>query len=223
MTRYVIGPDVAIRLAQDQAVIRGDHQILAPVPATSPTSWHAAIGHEQIPQACLVVSFRTLLLSVAAMSAEPAPNKQFYSIRPARRRAPATARCADKAAPSPGGSTITPGNAPPRTYPLALRCRTGLEPGDARVPRLTADARFLALPDSAWGVQEAQRASARASPLVSGPIGHASRWTVTARAATAAAAHGHGIGDGGRGDRAGQVASWHQAVEEVRHDQNPQL
>jgi predicted nucleic acid-binding protein len=30
MTRYVIGPDVAIRLAQDQTVIRGDHQILAP-------------------------------------------------------------------------------------------------------------------------------------------------------------------------------------------------
>jgi len=30
MTRYVIGPDVAIRLAYDQAVIRGGHQILAP-------------------------------------------------------------------------------------------------------------------------------------------------------------------------------------------------
>jgi predicted nucleic acid-binding protein len=30
MTRYVIGPDVAIRLAQDETVIRGDHQILAP-------------------------------------------------------------------------------------------------------------------------------------------------------------------------------------------------
>jgi predicted nucleic acid-binding protein len=30
MTRYVIGPDVAIRLAHDQAVIRVDHQILAP-------------------------------------------------------------------------------------------------------------------------------------------------------------------------------------------------
>jgi hypothetical protein len=30
MPRYVIGPDVAIRLAQDQAVIRGGHQILAP-------------------------------------------------------------------------------------------------------------------------------------------------------------------------------------------------
>ncbi len=30
MTRYVIGPDVAIRLARDRAVIRGDHQILAP-------------------------------------------------------------------------------------------------------------------------------------------------------------------------------------------------
>jgi predicted nucleic acid-binding protein len=30
LTRYVIGPDVAIRLAQDEAVIRGDHQILAP-------------------------------------------------------------------------------------------------------------------------------------------------------------------------------------------------
>jgi len=31
MTRYVIGPDVAIRLAQDRAVIRGGHQLLAPV------------------------------------------------------------------------------------------------------------------------------------------------------------------------------------------------
>ena len=30
MTRYVIGPDVAIRLARDQAVIRGGHQLLAP-------------------------------------------------------------------------------------------------------------------------------------------------------------------------------------------------
>jgi len=30
MTRYVIGPDVAIRLAQEQAVIRDEHQLLAP-------------------------------------------------------------------------------------------------------------------------------------------------------------------------------------------------
>jgi hypothetical protein len=30
MTRYVIGPDVAVRLARDQAVIGGGHQILAP-------------------------------------------------------------------------------------------------------------------------------------------------------------------------------------------------
>src|SRR5215468_7682205 len=30
MTRYVIGPDVAIRLARDEAVIGGGHQILAP-------------------------------------------------------------------------------------------------------------------------------------------------------------------------------------------------
>jgi predicted nucleic acid-binding protein len=30
MTRYVIGPDVAIRLARDEAVIRREHQILAP-------------------------------------------------------------------------------------------------------------------------------------------------------------------------------------------------
>ena len=30
MTRYVIGPDVAIRLAQDRAEIRGEHQLLAP-------------------------------------------------------------------------------------------------------------------------------------------------------------------------------------------------
>jgi hypothetical protein len=28
MTRYVIGPDVAVRLAHDQIVIRGDHQVL---------------------------------------------------------------------------------------------------------------------------------------------------------------------------------------------------
>jgi len=31
--------------------------------ATGPTSWHAAIGHEQILRACLVVSFRALFLS----------------------------------------------------------------------------------------------------------------------------------------------------------------
>ncbi|MGO8956676.1 MAG: hypothetical protein ACLQFR_04800 [Streptosporangiaceae bacterium] len=30
MTRYVIGPDVAMQLAQDETLIRGDHQILAP-------------------------------------------------------------------------------------------------------------------------------------------------------------------------------------------------
>jgi predicted nucleic acid-binding protein len=30
MTRYVIGPDVALRLAHDQVVIRAEHQILAP-------------------------------------------------------------------------------------------------------------------------------------------------------------------------------------------------
>ena len=30
MTRYVIGPDVALRLAQDEAVIRAGHHILAP-------------------------------------------------------------------------------------------------------------------------------------------------------------------------------------------------
>jgi predicted nucleic acid-binding protein len=30
MTRYVIGPDVAIRLARDETVIRDEHQILAP-------------------------------------------------------------------------------------------------------------------------------------------------------------------------------------------------
>jgi predicted nucleic acid-binding protein len=30
MTRYVIGPDVAIRLAREKAVICGEHQLLAP-------------------------------------------------------------------------------------------------------------------------------------------------------------------------------------------------
>jgi hypothetical protein len=30
VTRYVIGPDVALRLARDQAVVRGEHQLLAP-------------------------------------------------------------------------------------------------------------------------------------------------------------------------------------------------
>jgi|SRR5215467_8677737 len=30
MSRYVIGPDVAIRLARDEAVVRREHQILAP-------------------------------------------------------------------------------------------------------------------------------------------------------------------------------------------------
>ena len=30
MTRYVIGPDVAVRLAHDEAGVRGEHQLLAP-------------------------------------------------------------------------------------------------------------------------------------------------------------------------------------------------
>lgn len=30
MTRYVIGPDVAVRLAREEAAIRGGHQLLAP-------------------------------------------------------------------------------------------------------------------------------------------------------------------------------------------------
>jgi predicted nucleic acid-binding protein len=30
MTKYVIGPDVAIHLARNEAVIRGEHQLLAP-------------------------------------------------------------------------------------------------------------------------------------------------------------------------------------------------
>ena len=30
MTRYVILPDVAVRLAREEAVIRGEHQLLAP-------------------------------------------------------------------------------------------------------------------------------------------------------------------------------------------------
>jgi len=59
------------------------------------------------------------------------------------------------------------------THPLALRCQVGLEAGDARVPRLTADARFLALPDSAWGVQEAAPGVGSRQPLVSGPIAEA--------------------------------------------------
>ena len=37
MTRYVIGPDVAIRLAHDQAVTGGEHQILAPALLRSQT------------------------------------------------------------------------------------------------------------------------------------------------------------------------------------------
>ena len=30
MTRYVIGPDVALRLAQDEVVIPDEHELLAP-------------------------------------------------------------------------------------------------------------------------------------------------------------------------------------------------
>ncbi|MGH3756188.1 hypothetical protein [Actinophytocola sp.] len=37
MTRYVIGPDVAIRLAHDQAEIAGEHQLLAPTLLRSQT------------------------------------------------------------------------------------------------------------------------------------------------------------------------------------------
>ncbi|MGW4208399.1 type II toxin-antitoxin system VapC family toxin [Lentzea sp. NPDC004789] len=37
MTKYVIGPDVAVRLAQDQAVIGAGHQLLAPTLLRSQT------------------------------------------------------------------------------------------------------------------------------------------------------------------------------------------
>ena len=37
MTRYVIGPDVAICLANDRAVVRDEHQILAPTLLRSQT------------------------------------------------------------------------------------------------------------------------------------------------------------------------------------------
>jgi hypothetical protein len=32
MAKYVIGPDAAIQLARDEAVISGEHQLLAPAP-----------------------------------------------------------------------------------------------------------------------------------------------------------------------------------------------
>src|SRR6266540_2441009 len=37
MTRYVIGPDVAIRLAHDQAIIRNEHRLVAPTLLRSQT------------------------------------------------------------------------------------------------------------------------------------------------------------------------------------------
>ena len=37
MTKYVIGPDVAMRLALDRAVIRADHQLFAPTLLRSQT------------------------------------------------------------------------------------------------------------------------------------------------------------------------------------------
>jgi hypothetical protein len=40
MTRYVIGPDVAIRLAHDEAVIRDEHQI----PSSTPTHLSRSTG-----------------------------------------------------------------------------------------------------------------------------------------------------------------------------------
>jgi predicted nucleic acid-binding protein len=39
MAKYVIGPDVAIRLARDEAVIRGEHQVLAPALLRSQMLW----------------------------------------------------------------------------------------------------------------------------------------------------------------------------------------
>ena len=76
-------------------------------------------------RACLVVSFRALLLSVAAMLAEPVPNKQFYSIRPGRQR-PATARCADKAATSRGDPAMTSGTRRAGDLSSAVRCQPTL-------------------------------------------------------------------------------------------------
>jgi predicted nucleic acid-binding protein len=50
MTKYVIGPDVAIRLARDEAVIRGEHQILAPalLPSQLLSVLYQAVNHGEM-------------------------------------------------------------------------------------------------------------------------------------------------------------------------------
>ncbi len=52
MTRYVIGPDVAIRLAGNQAVIGDGHQILAPTLLRSQmlSSLYQAVGRGEMTQ-----------------------------------------------------------------------------------------------------------------------------------------------------------------------------
>jgi hypothetical protein len=58
------------------------------------------------------------------------------------------------------------------------------------------------------------------------PDAHTSAWRAYQPAARYSQGHDGGdghAGDGGRGDRPSLVAGWHQAVEEARHDQNPQL
>lgn len=50
MTRYVIGPDVALHLAQERAVIRDEHQLVAPALIRSQmlSLLHQAVGRGEL-------------------------------------------------------------------------------------------------------------------------------------------------------------------------------
>jgi len=146
------------------------------------------------------VSFRTLLLSVAAMSAEPVPNKEFYSVRPARQRAPPTARCADKAAASSDGPAMTPGNAP-RRAPILLPCAAKPAMNQAMQSPATDGGRQIpCLARQRLECKKRHLASARANPLVSDPIAEAP----APRGSTASVSRPPQAGWAGKGHRCGR-------------------
>jgi len=100
MTRYVIGPDVAIRLAHDEAVIYGGHQILAPtllrsqVLSLQTVAWKAAVllgwpdTFDQLHADALITLDRQLadavkdLVTVAALEALYWPPRVIRAVLP---------------------------------------------------------------------------------------------------------------------------------------------
>jgi len=93
MTMYMISPDVAIRLARDQAAIRGGHQILAPALLRSQV---LSLLYQAVRRGEMTRKEAERQLEVRARAADPAARVP----RPAERRMESRPSCSAGPIPS---------------------------------------------------------------------------------------------------------------------------